>query len=145
VKKFSFSFERAMDWREKKAEQEQQELQRLNHMRTALEQRQDALKSAAVQASRSLAEASDVSGADLRNTAAFLASLRTTAHDLQKLHAQCQSEIDTQTERCLKADRDHKLLTRLKDQRFAAWRYEYNRESEQAAAEAWQSARLRER
>jgi flagellar export protein FliJ len=145
LKKFKFSFERAMDWREKKAEQERLELQRLNDVRTTLERRQDDLASAADQASRSLSEASHVSGADLRHTAAYLASVRTTAHDLQKLHAQCKSDIDVQTQRCLVADRDHKLLSRLKDQRFAAWQYEYNRESEQAAAEAWQAARLRER
>jgi flagellar export protein FliJ len=145
VKKFNFAFERAMDWREKKAEQERLELQRLNGVRTTLERRQENLVAAADEANRSLTEAGHVSGADLRNTAAFLASLRTSAHDLQKLHAQCQSDIEAQTQRCVVADRDYKLLSRLKDQRFASWKYEYNRESEQAAAEAWQSARSRER
>jgi flagellar export protein FliJ len=134
-----------MDWREKKAEQERQELQRLNQVRSTLERRQDDVATAVHETSRSLAESPHVSGADLRNTAAFLAALRTSAQDLQKLQEQCQSDIHAQTQRCLVADRDYKLLSRLKDQRFARWQYEYNRESEQAAADAWQSARARER
>ena len=145
MKKFNFPFERAMDWREKKAEQERLELQRLNSARNTLERRQEDLLAAAGEANRSLAEAAHVSGADLRHTATFLASLRTSAQDLQKLHQLCQSEIEAQTQRCLVADRDFKLLSRLRDQRFASWQYEYNRESEQTAAEAWQSARSRER
>jgi hypothetical protein len=145
MKKFTFPFERAMDWREKKAEQERQELHRLNTLHSTLVQRQAEVASAAHQAAASLAEASHVQSADLRTTAAFVSSLRVSAAELERLKAECRSQIEAQTKRCVSADRDYKLLARLRDQRLGAWHYEYQRETEQAATEIWQAGRTRQR
>jgi flagellar biosynthesis chaperone FliJ len=143
LKKFSFSFERAMDWREKQAEQERHELQRLNAVRSSLEDRQVHVATVARETGSAIAVAPQVSGADLQRTAAYLTALRTSAQDLRALHAQCQTEIQTQTGRCVSADRDFKLLARLRDQRLAAWQYDYNRESELTATEVWQAGNNR--
>jgi hypothetical protein len=145
MKKFSFSYERAMDWREKKAEQERQELQRLHMLRSTLEQRKTDLASAVEAASSALAQAENISGTELRTNAAYLASLRTSALDLLSLQARCHSDIDAQTRRCVSADRDFRLLANLREQRFASWRYQCHREEEQTAAEVWQAGNTRRR
>lgn len=132
-----------MGWREKQAERERQELHRLNAVRASLEHRQGDVASAVVETCNALADASHVSAAELRTTAAFLASLRSSERQLQALHTHCQSEIQAQTKRCVSADSDFRLLVKLRDQRLSAWQYEYDREGEQTATEVWQAGQTR--
>jgi hypothetical protein len=134
-----------MDWREKKAEQERQKLQQLHTLRSTLEQQKADLACAVETAAAALAASEQISASDLRMNAAYLDSLRTSAHNLLNLQSRCHSDIDAQTRRCISADRDFKLLANLREERYAAWRYDCFREEEQTAAEAWQAGNTRRR
>jgi flagellar biosynthesis chaperone FliJ len=143
VKKFQFSYERLMDWRDRRAEQERLELQRLRQTGADLVQRRAELVSEMKSARSTLALGSALSGADLRQAAAFVTALQAQERAVQIQQTACAQAIEAQLQRCIEADRDYKLLGKVRDKRLAEWQVEYNKESEQAAEEAWQAGRTR--
>jgi flagellar export protein FliJ len=144
VKRFEFGLQKAMEWRERSAERERSELQRLHDNRNRLEQEREAVADEIALSQAAYASPEVASAEDLRHLAGFLNALRTREGRLRDSAAQCQTEIGTQTGRCLAADRDHKLLVRLRDRQWNVWQYEMNRQVEADAAESCTATRARE-
>ena len=143
MKKFHFSFQRVMDWRDRQAAQERLELQRMRTHAAELTHQGEQLMVEMEAASASLASGSGMSASDLRQAADFLVALQAGERALKSRQAACEHAIQTQLQKCREADRDYKLLEKVRERRLAAWQIDYNREAEQAAEEAWQSGRAR--
>jgi flagellar export protein FliJ len=143
VKKFHFSFQRVMDWREKRAEQERMELLRLRNRGSELAGMREQIIGQIRTTSAALASSTSMSASDLSQAAAFLHALHTGERTVQSQQADCESAIDVQIQKCRDAERDHRLLEKLRARRLTEWKAGYDREAEQAAHEAWQSGRAR--
>ena len=142
MKKFRFPFERAMDWRDKAAEKEKRELERLHDVRRDLEQQQETVRTAIAVTASTNAGALAMGAEDVRLNALFVASLRTASHGLNREKNSCLSAIEKQADRCVAAERDYKLLARLRDKQLSEWTVLSHREADDAAAEIWLAANL---
>ncbi|MBC8164475.1 MAG: hypothetical protein H7Y20_01240 [Bryobacteraceae bacterium] len=137
MKKFHFPFQRAMDWREHRADLEKTELEKLHGVRDKLQSSRQSVKTELESIGRTAGTAVTTRAEDLHLLAAFSDSLRNLDQRLKSEAKLCAGEIVTQHEKCIKADRDHQLLTRLHDDSRRRWTYEADREVEQTASESW--------
>jgi flagellar export protein FliJ len=144
VKKFNFGLQTVLDWRDRRAEQERNALECLHAKRNELERERSELSEQMASSHAAYAVTDSGSSEDLRHLAGFLEALRSREDRVRKNVAQCRANIGTQTGRCLEADRDHRLLVRLRERQFAGWRYELNRETEANVADSWMAGRVRE-
>ena len=143
MRRFQFPFDRVMEWRDRRAESERLELQRLHTVRTSLASSRADIE-AVVTSSRVVPTGSEVTSAcDLQQLAAYLDGLRRQEQVLRAKEAECHQAVTRQTEVCVNANRDHKLLVKLRDRRLASWTSELDRETEHAAAESWLAGRAR--
>ncbi|HYO80148.1 MAG TPA: hypothetical protein VES20_02000 [Bryobacteraceae bacterium] len=136
MKRFAFPFETALGYRESKADQERTRLEQLHSVRGQLEQ--DRTKVMHQIQLESLRSSEGIRSAeDLRILNSFVSSLRQREVELTSRVSECSQHIEAQSQRCVVADRDHKLLAQLRERRLAAWEYEADREIEQTATELW--------
>jgi len=142
VKKFRFPFERAMDGRDEAAEKEKRELERLHDVRRGLEKQQETVRTTIAVTATANAATTGIAVEDVRLSALFVASLRAASHGLHREQENCRSAIEKQTDRCVAAERDFKLLARLREKQLSAWTALSHREADDAAAEMWLAANL---
>lgn len=133
-----------MDWRERRAEQEKGELERLHGVRERLAQSRLGVKSELETLSRQAAGTEGTTAEALHQIASFSRSLLNLDGRLKAEESGCHAEIVTQREKCLTADRDHQLLVQLHQNKKQIWNYEANREIEEIAADSWNSGRARQ-
>ncbi|HMF77657.1 MAG TPA: hypothetical protein VK604_18520 [Bryobacteraceae bacterium] len=79
--------------------------------------------------------------AELRALSAFLLGTAAKAASLRETVRQIQSMADEQRRRVTAAQRKERLLVKLKETKFAAWRAQTDRELEIVAQEAWTAVR----
>lgn len=143
MKRFQFPFERVMEWRDRHAELQRAELQRLHGVRSELAESRTQIGVSIHDASTPPGEGGLTSGCDLQHLASYVQALRTQEQTLHAAQQECQTAIGSQTSACVEADRDYELLARLRDRKLATWKGEFHRESEQAAADNWMAGRSR--
>ena len=143
MKRFQFPYERVMEWRDKLAEKERAELQRLHGTRSELEGALARLQATIGECGMRPESGHNVHAMELQHTARYVQALRTQQQAVGKERQNCQTAIVRQTAVCVKARRDHELLVRLRDRRFTAWTSELNRETENSAADSWLAGRSR--
>lgn len=131
-----------MEWRDKCAEQEKNRLERLHAVRNDIASARDEIADSIGSSQAGLAHEVSFSE-DLRHLASFVGALRVRDGRLRQRSAECEVQIGAQTARCVEADRDHQLLVRLRERQLAAWRYEADRQDEQASADSWLSGHAR--
>jgi flagellar biosynthesis chaperone FliJ len=144
MKKFQFPFQKAMDWRERCAEQSKSELEKLHGVREDLNHSRLNVRNELDRIGRQNGAQSCVTAEDLHQMAAFTTSLRNLDGRLKAEESQCALRIEKQQAKCIVADRDHKLLVQLHDTSHRRWSYEADREVEQVAADSWNAGRARE-
>ena len=143
MKRFDFAFERALEYREGQADQERMKLEQLHATRGQLENDRAGIASQIQTLSRSPLAEGITSSEDLRLLSSFVGALRQQESTLRHQTTQCEAHIEHQSGRCVVADRDHKLLARLREKKLAEWEYESAREIEQTATDLWLAGYVR--
>ena len=143
MKRFQFPYERVMEWRDRRAELEAVELQRLHGIRSELAESLAQVGATIHAAITPPGQGHLTDGSDLQHAAAYVQSLRAREQTLATSHEECHAAIGKQLSVCVEADRDHELLRRLRDRKLALWRGEFYRDSEQSAADTWMAGRSR--
>lgn len=144
MKKFSFPFQRAMDWRERRAEQERSELERLHGMRNRIQESRYQLDRDLQDLGRQPDDEQVTTSEALHQLAAFSSSLKALDLRLRAEESRCVTAITQQQNKCTQADRDARLLSHLHDRSRRAWEYENARELEQIAADSWNAGYSRQ-
>ena len=143
MKRFEFPFERVMEWRDKLAEKERVQLQRLHGTRSELQGALAHLQATIGECGVRPASGHDIHATDLQQAASYVQALRSQEQAVGRRQQECQTAIVRQTAVCVSTKRDHELLVRLRDRRFTAWETELNRETENTAADSWLAGRAR--
>lgn len=143
MKRFQFAYERVLEWRDLRAEMERTELQRLRDVSTTLAGTQIRIQAEIEEAGFAGRSGDLRNGSDLHRMAEYVQALRLQERNVRTKQHECQSAIVKQTDTCVTADRDHKLLVRLRERNLACWQAEVDREAEDAATETWQAGRAR--
>ena len=144
MKKFKFPFQRAMDWRERRAEQEKSELDRLHGVRDQIQESRKSLEQDRLELSQDSGQMTCTTAEELHQIAAFSKNLHMLDLRLKAEENRCAAEIGKQRSKCTQADRDLKLLSHLHDRSRRAWEYETTRELEQVASDSWNAGYSRQ-
>jgi flagellar export protein FliJ len=136
MKTFRFPLERVLDWRQLQMRAEEEKLAVLQQHLEMLNRRANALTAAELKSKLSVLKAPSVQGSDLHALTAFQAQVKKERAALAVETLQCERRVSVQRARLLKAQKDLRVLEKLRERRMADWTYSYNREVENAAADA---------
>ena len=139
MKRFEFSLQRTMEWRQRKAEAEKSELERLHGMRNALLESRSDVREELQQLGNQRSQAQACSAEELHQQALFTRSLYNLDRQLVDQQNACDSNIESQLKKCVSADRDHRLLEKLREKGRRQWLAAFDRETEETATENWNS------
>jgi flagellar biosynthesis chaperone FliJ len=139
MKKFDFHLEQVLRWRRTLAELRNAEALACAGAVAGAEREMERLREEHAKAALELTTSSD--GATLAAGSAFLEKSRLRIVDaLKKLEA-ARAALKTATEKLMEADRNAKLLEKMKEARFSEWSAESDRELEAFAAESFLNRR----
>jgi flagellar export protein FliJ len=136
MKTFRFPLEKVLDWRQLQMRAEEEKLAALQQLLEVLTRRAKALTSAELNSKLSVLNAPSVQGSDLHALTAFQVQVKKERAALAVETLQCERRVLLQRARLLKAQKDLRVLEKLRERRMADWTYSYNREVENAAADA---------
>ena len=136
MKAFQFPFESVLRWRDLVAGQERDRLDQLRAEKTQLEEESAGIADTIFQSRSLLSEDAIRSSEDLLRLSAYVNALNKRQMHLQSRTSSCEEQIEAQMERCVKADRDHELLSRLRNRQRSAWTRALDNETEQTAADS---------
>jgi flagellar export protein FliJ len=139
MKSFQFPLQRVLDWRTLRMRAEEEKLASLQQKLAALLHRETTLTAAELKSEMGLLQLPAIEGSDLRALAAFQLRIRRERAVLKAERTQCETHIDEQRQRLLKARRDCRALDKLKEKRKRMWTSLRDREIEDTAAEAFLS------
>ncbi|MBC7924976.1 MAG: hypothetical protein H7039_04895 [Bryobacteraceae bacterium] len=144
MKRFHFGLQRTTDWREHQAELEKSELEKLTGKRTQLADSRNEVEKELDTLANNQVGHSVHTAQELHQAALFTRSLFNLDKQLVNEQSKCEQQIVQQQGKCIEADRDHRLLLKLRDTKLLEWQKEFNREIEETAADSWNSRRARE-
>jgi len=137
VTSFLFRLEKVLRWRQAKLDLEQFALSRLTAECARWNAMLSKLQNAQARAEELTQTPAPVSGADLRALSSYreyLGQQRKAALDRRR---ECETRMEAQRNRLLKARREHRLLEKLRQVRKAEWEAAVNREFETLATETY--------
>jgi len=138
VQRFQFSLEQALRWRATRLDLENSELARLRQERHNIVQLRDRLRAESRSAAIAFQQNTrSTTGVELAMAAGYANGIANRIRRLDAQVAKCDGQIKRQTSAVVKADREKRLLERLKEERFDEWNYEMNRETENIAGELY--------
>jgi hypothetical protein len=133
---FRFRLERVLDWRRSALSLEQGRLETLRAQSREVENTRRDIAERRLDENRAVAASASVTGQDL----ARLDALRLWVERQEKLLAARAIELERaiieQSTRVVSADRDVRLVEKLKERRRAAWNQDQERRIDEAAAES---------
>ncbi len=135
--RFKFRLEAALRLRRLSVETE---TEKLHHF---LSERQKQVKSLAavreerIQASAFVQQTGGVRAADLRALSSFTVGLEARVQTLSHSLCRLDQQIEEQRKRLLNAERDERVLSKLKAKRLTEWNLQAEREIETTAQELW--------
>ena len=143
MKKFEFRLEPALRWRNTQLQLERAKLQKLlaeeqrlrSSLQSLLNERQAALWE--------LQTAESLRSSDLRTMSVYLVGVDARSHLLREQIAKCAGPIQQQRQRLLEAERNVRLLEKLKENRYSEWKHAFDQEIEAGAEESWLAANFR--
>ncbi len=141
MKKFVFPLSRVLDWRRLHSRIEEAKLEQLQAELRGIEARAGKARAALAESERTLLNSASVTGAALAALDAFKRSVAAECANLAENAAACGRRIAAQRQLLARKRLDARLLEKLQDRRFAAWKVEMERELEQQAEEAHLSRR----
>jgi flagellar export protein FliJ len=136
MKTFRFPLEKVLGWRHLQMRAEEEKLAALQAQMELLKRRFNALAAAELNSKLGVLNAPAVQGSDLHALTAFQDRVKKERAALAAEMVQCERRIALQRARLLKAQKDYRVLEKLRERRKDAWTYSYNRELEDAAADA---------
>jgi hypothetical protein len=139
MRKFVFRLDSALRWRSTQLQLERAKLQTFLAEEQRLQQSLQALGEERRQAAACLAE-SQLQALDLRSLSSYLVGAEAKASILQEQIRKRSVLIQQQRDRVILAERNLRLLEKLREKRHAEWKHELDREIESAAEEAWIAA-----
>jgi len=137
--KFQFRLDAVLRLRELELRVEQEKLDRLLAERTHLERSLVSVAEERAEAHAFVRTRPDAGSTEFRALSAFLLGSDARAAALRGSIQRLEQSIAGQRARVLAADRNERLLLKLKDKKLAEWRAETDRELETLAQEAWLS------
>ena len=144
MRRFEFSLEAALRWRQSQVELEELKLRKLFVEVADLEQQSREIERTQ-QAEREYVQQTEVSSAARTGLADYLRWAKTVRERLRKEEAECRMRIDRQRSALVAARRGCELLVRLKSRHQREWEAAYDKELENLASEAflarWNSVR----
>jgi len=140
VQRFRFRLETVLGWRRLTLEMEENRLEQLFAERAMLDRQAAELASRAMDAGRFLSRAV-LRAEELAAIEPHRRRLAREAERLETLRADCESRIAQQRARVLEAERNLRLIERLKERRRAEWVYLQDREMEAFASEMFLARR----
>ncbi len=81
---------------------------------------------------------------DLRALSSYLVGADARAGLLRRQVVRCAGPIQQQRQSVLKAERNLRLLEKLRDNRYSEWKHAFDAEIELTAEESWLAAHFRE-
>ncbi len=140
MKKFEFRLASVLRLRETRLAAEKIKLQELLAERERLQESLDSYEKEQKDALAWVHNTQGANSADLRALSAFQLGSKARRATVQRAIQSCETDIQEQRFRLMQAERNQKLLLKLKEKRLASWQYDADRELEIIAQEAWQSA-----
>lgn len=135
MRRFCFRLESVLDWRRLHLELEETKLQRLFEELRALDLAEDRLNAEKAEAERAVLYAPTVEASELEALESHRFHVAREKGRLGRERSDCQRRIVSQRECVLKAERDVRLLERLREKRLAEWQLAASHEQEALAAE----------
>jgi flagellar protein FliJ len=136
MKAFEFRLERIADYRRQQAELARNELQKLTMLVEQLTAERNSLEQQGVDMRASTMSRSDLTGQDLMALSAYEDRLSRTVRQIENKKADVSEQVDKQRSVVLEAERNVKLLDRLRDRKFQEWQAESDRELDALAADS---------
>lgn len=139
MKRFTFTLERVLAWRRMQARLERLRWQQIGAERRGIETEQVNLSLDRERSAADLIQARSASSEDLAALDRFRKHIDCEQVRLGGKYAQCEKLLAAQAEIVSAKERDVKVLEHLREHKLAAWTAEWDRETEQVAAEAFLS------
>lgn len=134
---FRFPLERVLEWRRGELELAELKLQQLTVAVAAVDKALAELETAGIQAEILVRDWSPVCGRDLTALGSFRLQVRKKNQDLAARRAECAGHLAAGRSAMLEARRRFRLLERLKERRWEAWRLARDKELEELASESY--------
>ena len=138
MKKFAFSLQRMLAYKESLYEKERNELARLRRERVEVEQRRDATQAQEYAADREYRRKAAAEGVTADEVAAVNYQRRAARYLVEQLEMQMRDldvRIERQLEVVVQLDRDVKSLEKLKEKKWEEYQFEANKEEQERIAE----------
>lgn len=136
MKRFHFSLERVRQWREEQVSAERLRLERLLEERLAIDSRIAALEREKSVSEKSVLAGRLVDAADLHSLDRFRRHTQTLQTQLRTEQGQCDQRIAAQRARIVEAQRNARLLDKVKERKLKAWQSSFDKEIDDQAAES---------
>lgn len=140
MKAFSFRLQAALRLRTQELEVEQMKLQQILAQQARLKHELEAVAREREAAAHAVQADNAPSYSDLRALASYIIGTQAETIRLQSALADTAKAIARQTAVVIRAERNAKLLDKLRQKRAAEWAYEANRELENDSFECWISS-----
>lgn len=142
---FRFPLERALEWRRRQLEIEENRFKQQAAALANLDRARADLESTAIRAELQVRGWAPLLGQDLTALAGFRADVKTKEEALAGRRAECQRRLEAQQLVMLEARRRYRLLEKLRERRWQEWRAAADREIELFAAENYLAGLVRNR
>jgi len=142
---FRFPLERALEWRRRQLEIEENRFKRQAAALAELDRARAELESAAIRAELQVRGWAPLLGQDLSALAGFRFDVQAKEEALAARRAEGQRRLEAQQQCMLEARRRCRLLEKLRERRWTEWRAAADRELEQFAAENYLAGLVRNR
>lgn len=133
--RFKFRLETVLGWRRLHLELEETKLQRLFEELRQVDLAEDRLDAEKADADRAVLYSASVKAQDLAALDRHRLHVAREKERLRKERADCRRRITAQQQQVVKAERDVRLLEKLRERRLADWQTAADREQEALASE----------
>jgi flagellar export protein FliJ len=136
MKAFEFRLERIAEYRREQADLVRNELQRMTSTMDRLTAERDAVERRAVEMRANTMSRADLNGQDLMALSSYEDRAARIIGQIDLKKTELTRQIDKQRSVVREAERNVKLLDRLRDRKFQEWRAESDRELDGLAADS---------
>jgi flagellar FliJ protein len=136
MKAFEFRLERIAEYRRQQADLARNELQRMTSIMDRLTAERDRVEQQAIEMRTATMSRPDLNGQDLMALSSYEDHAARTVRQIELKKTELAKQIDKQRSLVREAERNVKLLDRLRDRKFQEWRAESDRELDALAADS---------
>lgn len=137
MKRFEFHLQSALDWRQRRLETEQARLEALQTQRSRLQASIDSIQAARHQSQDAVAQAAELDRIDFDLVEGYRHAAEYQMRRLSAEIARLDAGIAQQRTRVTEANREHRLLEKLRERRLDDWQKGIDRQIEEEAGERY--------